>query len=92
MAKRRFYSMEITVFRHAKNAFPIWFQHGKATDSPDFEKRCSSHKICYTIKQARQIGRGIIDRWPDAEVVLLRYWYHSDRRKCKEYYMKKEQK
>lgn len=69
--------IEITVF----NEKGIWFKNGKAYD--EMIPPCSTHLRCRTLKKARRIARGILNRWPNAEVYILK-----DRREYESWILK----
>lgn len=51
----------------------IWFQNGKATDSPNFDHSCSTNRFVRTTSKARRIARGILTRWTKSKVRIQRY-------------------
>lgn len=61
----------MTVTVTVMNAGGVWFYKRQARSAPCYG--ASTHQRHRTIKRARRQARGIIDRWPTAEVHIHRY-------------------
>lgn len=49
-----------------------WFQNGKLTLDPDRSREYANYTYFRTVKRARTLARGILNRHPDATVFLGR--------------------